>query len=82
MADRILKLKDLRKILRRYGVSEDSSMGKGSHTTFLKEIDGGVYSYPVPTHDPDVPACYVKGCRKKFRLTAKDGISDANFYGR
>jgi hypothetical protein len=82
MADRSIKLRDLRKILRRYGVSEDSSMGDGSHTMLLKKIGNGVYSYPVPTHSSDVLICYVKGCRKKFKLTKEDGISDKEFYGK
>jgi hypothetical protein len=79
MADRSLKLSNLRKILRRFGVSEDQSMGKGSHTTFLKKFPEGVFSYPVPTHG-DVLVCYVKGCRKKFRLRAVDGVTDEEFY--
>lgn len=81
MADRSLSLKELRRILSRFGVSEDPSMGKGSHTTFWKKFAEGVFTYPVPTHDKDVQECYVKGCRRKFRLTAKDGVSDKDFYG-
>ena len=75
-------LKKLRKILASYGVSEDESRGKGSHTLFYKRFPEGEFSYPVPTDDKDVLDCYVKGCRKKFRLTKADGISDSEFFGR
>ena len=82
MADRLIKLKELRQILRRYGVKEDPSRGDGSHTLFYKTFAEGTFSYPVPTHDTDVLVCYVKGCRKKFRLTKEDGVSDKEFYGK
>jgi len=75
MADRSLKLRKLRRILRRYGVAEDPSRGKGSHTVFYR----GNVSYPVPT-ESDVKKCYVQGCRRRFQLTAEDGVSDKEFY--
>jgi hypothetical protein len=80
MADRPLKLHDLRRILRHFAVQENTKRGKGSHTTFWKKLANGVFSYPVPTSKSDVDACYVRGCRKKFRLTAADGVSDDEFY--
>lgn len=83
MADRPLKLKDLSKKLRKYGVEEDSSIGKGSHTTFLKKFPEGIFTFPIPTHGSDVvKVCYGKGCRRKFRLRDEDGISDKDFYGK
>lgn len=82
MADRSLKIRDLRSILRRFGVSEDPSLGKGSHTTFWKQFPSGVVTYPVPTTRKDVLVCYVRGCRKRFRLMPADGVSDADFYGK
>ena len=81
MADRPLKLRELRKILRRYDVEEDPSRGKGSHTLFYKTFPDGTFSYPVPTTSSEVNASYVKGCRKKFRLRPADGVSDKDFYG-
>jgi hypothetical protein len=81
MADRSLKLRELRRILSRYDVWEDPSRGKGSHAMFFRRLGDGVYSYPVPTHGPTVAQCYVRGARKKFKLTAADGISDTEFYG-
>lgn len=80
MPDRPLKLRDLRRILKRYGVHEDTSRGKGSHTLFYKEMDGGCFSYPVPTTSKDVKRCYVAGCRRRFNLTPDFNISDDEFY--
>ena len=78
MADRPLKMKVLRRILTRYGVSEDPSMGKGSHTTFYKRIGNGVFTYPVPTDNSPVLMCYVKGCRKKWPGSSQGNtLSDA-----
>jgi len=76
-----LKLRELRAILASFGVSEDPTRGKGGHTLFYKEIDGQTFSYPVPG-DREVLDCYVSGCRKKFKLTNKDGIADDDFYSR
>ena len=81
MADHPLKLARLRKILRSFGIDEDPSRSRGSHTVFFKQIDGRWYTYPVPTNHSDVGQPYVRGCRKKFRLTAEDGVSDEVFYG-
>jgi len=77
-----LKLNELRKILASFGVHEDPSRGKGSHTCFFKQFPEGRFTYPLPTHDKDVKNCYVKSARKKFRLTKAHGISDSDFYGR
>ena len=64
-----LKLHELRAILRRFGVGEEPARGKGSHTVFFKDFPEGRFTYPVPTTRDDVLPCYVRGCRKKFRLT-------------
>ncbi len=81
MADRCISLKELRRILARFGIIEDPSLGKGSHTTFLQMDANGkvVASYPVPTNK-DVLICYVRGVRKRFGLRAVDGTSDQKFY--
>lgn len=76
-----LKLDDLRRILRTFGVEEDASRGKGGHTLFWKQFEDGRYSYPVP-NKKDVLPCYVKGSRKKFRRLPKDGVTDEDFFGR
>jgi len=81
MADRKIKLRDLRRILRRYGVGVDSKRGKGSHVYFFRQFPEGTFGYPVPD-EPDVKVGYVKGCRRRLRLTADDGVSDEEFYGK
>ena len=81
MADRSIKLRDLRSILRRYGVTEDSSRGSGSHTMFFRTLPEGTFSYPVPDKK-DVLVCYLRNIRKRFRLTAADGVADEEFYGK
>ncbi len=48
---------------------------------FFRVINSHKFSYPVPGRD-DVLACYVRGARRKFHLTAEDGVSDADFYSR
>jgi hypothetical protein len=84
VADRILKLRELRRILASFGIQEDSSIGKGSHTTFIQRDSTGkvTATYPVPTTKKDVLICYIRGCRKKFKLTKEDGILDQEFYGQ
>ncbi len=81
MADRSIKMSKLKSILRRYGVSHSARRGKGSHCMFSKVIEGGTFSYPVPTHGKDVLAAYVRGCRKKFHLRDEGGVPDKEFYG-
>ena len=76
-----LKLNQLRRILRSFGVVEDESRGKGSNTLFLKKMSDGVYSYPVPK-SKDVRDYVINGCRRKFGLTPEDGVTDDEFYGR
>lgn len=77
-----IRFKKLRKILKTFDVWEDKSFGKGSHTTFLRKVDGSIFSYPVPTHDKDVKDCYINAIRKKFKLRSADGVSDTDFYGK
>lgn len=81
MGKRRLKLRDLRRILRSFGVEEDRSRGKGDHIMFYKKFADGIYSYPIPDK-PDVLPCYVSGSRRKFRLTRDDGVTDDDFFGR
>ena len=82
MAKHRVTMHELRRILERYGVAEDSSRGKGSHTLFFKQFDDGEFTYPIPTHSKDVNPAYVKGARRKFRLTPADGVSDDEFFAQ
>jgi hypothetical protein len=81
MPDRTIKLRELRRILRRFDVEEAPFRGKGSHILFQKRFPEGTFTYPVP-NKKDVNAPYVRECRKKFRLTPEDGVSDEAFYGK
>jgi hypothetical protein len=79
MPDRTIKLRRLIQILRHFGVDVDRARGKGGHLLFYKKMEGGVFTYPVP-NESDALICYVRGCRKKFKLTEDDGVSDRDFY--
>jgi len=83
MAKRRLKLNELRRILASFGVTEDKKRGKGSHTTFVKQFpeEPKPRIYSMPSRK-DVLPCYVKDCRRRFRLTPEDGVTDEDFYGR
>jgi class 3 adenylate cyclase len=80
MADRVVKLRVLKKILRRYGVRILKRRGKGSHLVFARDLPTGTFTYPVPNR-ADVLIAYVVGCRRRFALSEADGVSDAEFYG-
>lgn len=54
---------------------------KGSHTLFDKQFDDSEFTAPIPTHGKGVNPTYVKGARRKFRLTPEDGVSDDDFFG-
>jgi hypothetical protein len=81
MAKHRLTFHDLRRILASYGVSWQDPPGGGSHGKFVRNFPEGRYSYPVPVRREVLP-CYVKGCRKKFRLLPEDGVSDDEFFSR
>lgn len=78
--DRSIKLNVLIRIMKRYGVAFSPSAGKGSHAMFVGEVDGRPTSYTVPTSRDMVLTCYLRGIRKRFHLTANDGVSDESFY--
>lgn len=80
MAGRKLTIRDLRRILSSFGI--ELVRTKGSHHIFGRQFDDGWFSYPVPCHSKDVLDCYVRGCRKKFRLTEDDGVPDEDFFSR
>jgi hypothetical protein len=80
MADRAMLLRDLRRAVYRFGGWEDPARGKGSHTMFFRKLATGTFSYPIPTHNKEVRAQYVKSLRARLGLTADDGISDEDFY--
>ena len=76
----MLKLNELRKILREFGCWEDKSRGKGSHTMFFRKVNGSVFSLPIPKRN-DVLICYIKKATQ-FKLAEADGVPDSEFYGK
>ena len=80
--DRPIPLKQLRRALKAYGVLESPDRGKGSHTYFHKLVDGNEIGYPIPTTREPVLRAYIKGARRRFKLTPADGITDKEFYGQ
>jgi predicted RNA binding protein YcfA (HicA-like mRNA interferase family) len=77
---RKLTIHELRRILASFDV--EVARQRGSHIVFAKQFPDGRFTYPVPVHGKDVLDCYVRGCRKKFRLTEEDGVTDDAFYSR
>jgi hypothetical protein len=76
-----LSMKKLRRALAAFGAWEESHRGKGGHTAFLCNVEGKTQLYPIP-NKREVADCYVRGVRRKFKLTADDGISDEEFLAK
>ena len=49
MGKRRLTFRELRRILRSFGVQEDESRGKGGHTLFWKDFDDGRFTFLAST---------------------------------
>jgi hypothetical protein len=83
-AKKPLKYRDLRKILKRYGVLEDKSRAKGSERMFYGIVAGIIVRFPTKCHgEGDLkPIPVINAIRRAFRLTEIDGVSDDEFYGR
>jgi hypothetical protein len=77
-----LKYRDLIRILRRFGVHEETFRGKGSERMLVGMVDGRTERYPTKCHNEgDVkPQGVIKAIRRRFKLTKQDGISDGEFY--
>jgi hypothetical protein len=58
----------------------ESRRRQGIACCFEKMMEGGVFTYPIPRHGKDVPQPYIRGLRKKFKLTSDNGVSDEEFY--
>ena len=85
MADRPLKYRRLRAILKSFGVVEDSSKrGKGSERMFVGVVNGRIVRLPTRCHSEgdDKPAAVIRSIRRHFKLTDADGVEDEDFYGR
>jgi hypothetical protein len=85
MADRPLKYRRLRAILKTFGIYEDSTKrGKGSERMFVGIVDGRITRLPTKCHNEgdDKPVAVIKSIRRHFKLTEADGVTDAEFYRR
>jgi hypothetical protein len=84
MAEHPLPYRDLRRILKSFGIEEDSTRGKGSERMFVGIVGGRVLRYPTKCHGEGKvkPAGVIRAIRRVFRPRAEDGVSDKEFYGR
>jgi hypothetical protein len=85
MSDQPLKYRRLRAILKTFVVYEDATKrGKGSERMFVGIVDGKMTRLPTKCHNEgdDKPAPVVRSIRRHFKLTQRDGVSDADFYSR
>lgn len=83
-AKKPLKYRDLRAILKTFGIEENKRRGKGSERLFVGVVNGVVTSIPTKCHseNDEKPVPVIHAIRRRFRLTPEDGISDEEFYGR
>lgn len=79
MPDKLTKRRDLLRALGAYGVMVDLAGGKGSHCKLVRVIGGQRVSTILPDRE-EYPPSVVRQARKKFKLTADDGVSDHEFY--
>ncbi len=82
MVDRVLKYRRLIQILRRFGIKEIKSRGKGSHRMLMGVVSGELVKHPIKCHkeNEDKPKAVIASIRRVFRLTARDGVTDNDFY--
>ena len=68
--DKVLKYRELRRLLARHGVVEQSHRGKGAHRQFIKIIDGRPVVDYVTCHSEgqDISRKIVCHVREKFKI--------------
>ncbi|MBI3836656.1 MAG: hypothetical protein HY288_01810 [Planctomycetia bacterium] len=83
-AKKPLKFRDLRRILKSFGIEEDKSRGKGSERMFVGIVNGRLVHYPTKCHSDgdEKPIPVINAIRRAFRLTEADGVKDKEFYSR
>lgn len=83
MADRSIKMRDLIRLLARLDIEWIQRRGKGSHGVFVQTLpDGTKRTFPMPGNRKDVLVSYMGPLRRRFGLSADDGVSDDEFYGK
>jgi len=76
------KRRDIVRKVRHFGGWEDESRGKGGHRLLMRqdpENTARTLAYPLQFHggNQDFPDSVVRALRRKLKLTAEHGISDA-----
>lgn len=71
---------DFKRKLRHFGITLKPG-GRGSHYKLTKVVGGVTIIYTVAVHHSEVDDVYVRGTRKRFRLTPAHGVSDEEFSG-
>ncbi|MBI2806727.1 MAG: hypothetical protein HYX68_17245 [Planctomycetes bacterium] len=81
MAEQQLTYRKLRKILKRFGIEEDKTHGKGSERMFVGVVNGVIIRYPTKGHNEGDanPKGVIRAIRRHFHLTEEDGVSDKDF---
>ena len=79
-----LKYRDLRAILKTFGIEENTRRGKGSERLFVGIVNGVVVSIPTKCHNEgdEKPIPVINAIRRRFNLTEEFGVTDEVFYGR
>jgi hypothetical protein len=82
MAKKPLRYRDLRKILKRFGIEERKSRGKGSERIFSGMVNGKLVRYPTKCHNEgdEKPIPVINAIRRAFGLTEENGVTDEEFY--
>ena len=83
--DRPTKYRDLLKLVGKYGVYEDPKRAKGSERLWMqKRVDGSKRSIPVTCHGMSyvIGVGLIRAIRRRFSLTAEDGVPDEEFYSK
>jgi hypothetical protein len=83
VAEKTLKYRDLLKRLRKYGVAERAARGKGSERLLERLVGGTKLTIATKCHNEgdQKPKAVIRAIRRRLRLTARDGVSDEQFYG-
>ena len=84
MSDRTLKYRDLLKILKKFGVFEDKTRGKGSERLLVRIVSGVRCMISTKCHKEgdQKPKAVIAAIRRRLKLTPEDGVSDNEFYGK
>ena len=84
MRKKPLPYRDLRKVLRSFGIQEDKRRGKGAERMFVGVVEGRLVHYPTKCNreGDEKPVPVINALRRVFHLTEDDGVTDEDFYSR